>query len=80
MCACWSVFECVRAPVSLLHTVASLGVASAAKEWSTAQQEVSKRHRQMLNTLGDHDPSATDPAGELACMLAAGNACVIGDH
>jgi len=36
-------------------------------------QEVSKRHRQMLNTLEDHDPSATDPAGELACMLAAGS-------
>ncbi|KAF5836570.1 anaphase-promoting complex, cyclosome, subunit 4-domain-containing protein [Dunaliella salina] len=53
--------------------LAALGVTSASKEWSSAQQEVSKRHRQMVNTLEDHDPSATDPAGELACMLAAGH-------
>eukprot|EP00983_Pelagomonas_calceolata_P007052 229627-Pelagomonas_calceolata.AAC.6 len=62
----------------VLLAVATLGVAAASKEWSGAQQEVSKRHRQMVNTLEDHDPSATDPAGELACMLAAGEARLAG--
>lgn len=54
------------------HTVATLGVAAAAKEWGTAQKETSKRLAEMRGTLEDHDPASTDPAGELACMLAAG--------
>lgn len=56
----------------LAAAVTQLGVSAAFKEWSGAQQEVSKRQRQMQSTLEDHDPQANDPAGELACMLAAG--------
>lgn len=52
--------------------VAASGVGAARKEWGSAQAEVAKRMRQMASTLEDHDPEATDAAGELACMLAAG--------